>query len=123
MKRLSWMFVPLAVTICGCDGNDGDRLTRVGWTVSQNIQALVPERMPFVGSLGLPKNSTREQSVRERFRSDRYLGELTIEIIGEPGTIRLRGQVADAVLKRRAVEIAESTVGVEKVIDEIVVAK
>jgi hyperosmotically inducible periplasmic protein len=108
----------------GCNRSDGDRLTRVAGKVTEKIQELLPERTPLTGSFGLASSVNLDNRVRDRFKTDRYLAPLPIEIdANEGGTVRLRGSVDDAVLKQRAVEIAESTVGVEKVLDEIVVAK
>ncbi len=121
MKRLALLPVILALAT-GCNRSDGDRLARVGAKVTQHAQALVPDRTPFGNPVGLAKSAGIEERVRERFNSDRFLQGLPIEISSQEDAVRLSGQVGDALLKNRAVEIAESTVGVEKVIDEIVVA-
>ncbi len=114
----------LIVACSGCNRSDGDRLARVAGTVTQKIQELLPERTPLTGSFGLASSAGLENRVRDRFKFDRYLAPLPIEIdANEVNIVRLRGAVDEAVLKQRAVEIAESTVGVEKVVDEIVVAK
>ncbi len=111
---------PLLAT--GCNRSDGDKLARVGWTVAGKVQALIPDRTPLAAALpGKPQGL--EERVRERFKSDKYLAPVPIEVIAENGSVRLRGQVDDEILKRRAVEIAESTVGVEKVVDEIDVVR
>jgi hyperosmotically inducible periplasmic protein len=107
----------------GCNRADGDKLARVGWKVTEKVHALIPSRTPFGDALPAGRQSGPEDRVRERFKTDRYLTTAAIEVIAEGGSIRLRGQVNDEVLKRRAVEIAESTVGVEKVVDEIVVVR
>jgi hypothetical protein len=101
----------------GCDRQDGDRLARVGRKVADKARILVPDRVPFDASVG-PRGPADER-VRERFRSDRYLASQPIDVSAEGNTVRLRGTVPESVLKRRAFEIADSTVGVEKVIDEL----
>ena len=47
----------------------------------------------------------------------------TVEVVtgASAGEVKLRGIVSTAVLQKRAVEIAEGTVGVEKVVNEIAV--
>lgn len=113
----------LPVLAIGCNRTDADKLARVGWRVADKVQALIPDRTPFGSALPNSKQPGLDDRVRERFKQDRYLTSSPIEITADGNSIRLRGQVNDEILKRRAVEIAESTVGVEKVIDEIVVSK
>jgi osmotically-inducible protein OsmY len=107
----------------GCNRGDSDKLVRVGRKVTEKVQALIPSRTPLGDALPAGKHHGVEDRVRERFKLDRYLTSASIDVIAEAGRVRLRGQVDNEVLKRRAVEIAESTVGVEKVVDEIAVAK
>jgi hypothetical protein len=108
------LLIPLST---GCDPQDSERLARVGRVVTTKVQALAPQRTPFAESIGLNQNP--EERVRSRIRSDRYLSALPIDVSADGGTVRLKGSVDQEVLKRRAVEIAESTVGVDKVIDEL----
>ena len=108
------LLIPLAA---GCDSQDGDRLARVGRVVTNKVQALAPSRTPFADSIALNQNP--EDHVRSRIRSDRYLLAQSIDVSADGGTVHLKGSVDQEVLKRRAVEIAESTVGVDKVIDEL----
>jgi osmotically-inducible protein OsmY len=123
MKRLALLPVVFTLSLTGCERADGDRLARVAARLTQHAQTLVPDRTPFDSPIGLAKNVNVVERVRERFKTDRYLTGLPIEIGGQEDTVRLTGQVDDLQLKSRAVEIAESTVGVETVIDEIVVAQ
>jgi BON domain-containing protein len=120
MKRLPFVAV-LPLIFVGCDRSDADKLARVGWKVTEKVQALVPDRTPFGGAIPGARQPGLQNHVRERFKLDRYLAGQPIEVTAEGGEVRLRGQVDDEVLKRRAVETAESTVGVEKVVDEMVV--
>ena len=121
MKRLLLTALTLVAMSSGCNRADGDRLARVGRKVTDKIQAVVPERMPFGSSIASSNNGGIEDRVRERFRTDVFLAPIQFEIGAEGGQVRLRGIVDDDVLRKRAIEIAESTVGVEKVVSEIVV--
>lgn len=113
----------LPVLSVGCSRSDGDKLARVGWKLTEKVQALIPDRPPFTAALPGAKPRGLEDRVRERFKQDRYLTASPIEVVADGSGVRLRGQVDDEILKQRAVEIAESTVGVERVVDEIAVAK
>lgn len=115
--------VPL-VGIClgtGCNRNDGERLALIGRMLTQKVEALVPDRNPLQGPFGRhgPTAESLEDRVRVRIKDDRYLSTVPIEVMVEGTGVRLRGRVEDEALRRRAVELAESTVGVEKVIDEM----
>jgi hyperosmotically inducible periplasmic protein len=124
VRRILSIVAFFVIAESGCNRSDGDRLTRVAVKLTEKIQELQPERTPLTGSFGITSSVNLDSRVRDRFKTDRYLAPLPIEIDANEGsTVRLRGSVDDAVLKQRAVEIAESTVGVEKVVDEIVVAK
>jgi BON domain len=108
-----------AVAAAGCERQDAERLTRVGWKVADKLQGLVPDKTPWGASWSGMSDISLEGRVRARFEADKYLAPLNIEVIATDHGVRLRGRVTDEVLKRRAVELAESTVGVEKVADEL----
>jgi BON domain len=120
MNRLvALMVLAFAVATTGCERQDAERLTRVGWKVADKVQGLVPDKTPWGGSWSATPDMSLEGRVRARFEADKYLASLNIEVIATDHGVRLRGRVTDEVLKRRAVEMAESTVGVEKVADEL----
>jgi hypothetical protein len=119
MRKALLLIVAIVPLTTGCDSHDGDRLARVGRKVTQKVEALIPQRSPFGNSIGLGKSPSVEERVRERFKSDRHLAPQAIEITAEGGIIHLKGTVDREVLQRRAVEIAESTIGVDKVVDEL----
>jgi hypothetical protein len=105
----------------GCDRSDAERLARVGRKTADKVTALVPERTPFGTPFSLSPAGELENRVRERFRSDVFLSPIQFEFSVEGATVRIKGMVDDEVVKRRALDLAKSTVGVEKVIDELTV--
>ena len=61
-----------------------------------------------------------ESRVYGRLHWDRSLNDATIELAStDDGVITLKGSVADAKAKTKAVELARETVGVTKVVDEL----
>ena len=59
-----------------------------------------------------------------RLRWDKALANADIQVQpAGPGVIRLQGNVVDAVQQQRAGELAESTQGVEQVVNELVIGK
>lgn len=61
--------------------------------------------------------------LQNRLRWDKALVSSTLELqVQADGTVVLRGAVVDKVAKARAVDLAQSTVGVTTVVDELVIA-
>jgi len=61
-----------------------------------------------------------EAAVVARLRQDKALSAAHIQVrVLRDGVVELKGDVADAKQRRRAVELVDSTVGVEKVVDEL----
>ena len=52
---------------------------------------------------------------------DKRLANVSVTVVGEGGTMRLRGVVPDAKTRKVIVSLAENTAGVEQVIDELAV--
>lgn len=120
MRTLRWVGLAWLIAATGCGRQDAEKLARVGWKLAEKFQRLVPEPFPF-GGMSLAADPSLEGRVRARIRADKFLAPQNIEVLATAGGVRLRGTVDDPVLKRRAVEMAESTVGVEKVVDELTI--
>ena len=62
--------------------------------------------------------------VARRIEWDKQSARSTLQIEAQPGgVVIVRGSVFDAAAKRRVVDLAESTVGVTSVVDEVAVVK
>jgi osmotically-inducible protein OsmY len=118
MIRLS-LAVFVLVGVCGCNRQDAEKLTRAGWKVTEKVQALVPNRTPWGSAWGVMPDLGVDGRVRARLQADKHLASFNVEVIAVDRGVRLRGHIGDAALKQRALEMAESTVGVEKVVDEL----
>lgn len=66
-------------------------------------------------------NLNVESRVYARLHWDKDLASGTFEVSVEDGTATLKGQVPDAPARAKAVKLAGETVGVAKVLDELVV--
>jgi osmotically-inducible protein OsmY len=63
-----------------------------------------------------------DSRVSTRLRWEKSLSGSDIQItVEKSGAVRLQGKVADTAQRTRAVALAESTLGVDKVVDELVV--
>ena len=65
---------------------------------------------------------TLDTRVAARLRWDKALVNHKIEVTAADGVVELKGKVGDLIQRRRAVEIAQSTAGVNEVRDSLEVA-
>jgi hypothetical protein len=113
----------ILVILSGCNRQDTDRLARVGRkglaraeTCLGTLAASLPGGWP--GRLdGLTDAAGLDLRVSARLRWEKTLAEAPIEVQAVGAVVELRGKVQDLAQRRRAVEIAETTAGVEKVND------
>ena len=123
--RCCWGWCGVLIVCCGCSNEDADRLGRVcRRAASQVLAHSAPARAKLTrGWQALRRERTPnslEAAVLNRLRQDKTLATSGIEVrlLGD-GVVELRGQVADEKQHRRAVELVDSTVGVERVVDEL----
>lgn len=109
----------------GCKAQDTEALGRIGKKLLEKSQSLVALARTNLAP-GLPVGAglaPLEERVGCRLRWDQTLTEQKIEIKADGKVIELRGTVNDLGQRRRAVELAVSTTGVEKVSDLMEVGK
>jgi osmotically-inducible protein OsmY len=110
------------LALSGCNRQDADRLAKVsrkGLARAQNALGSVTGGLPtgFQGGLEVVNDAGLDHRVSARLNWDKALTEATIDVRAKGAIVELRGKVRDLQQRRRAVEIAETTVGVEKVTD------
>jgi hypothetical protein len=114
--------LPALLLSSGCKARDGDILLKVCGRLGEKLEVATGTSVSQVtatlrGAAGDASLGTR---VQNRLRWDRYLHESEIEVsLTATNVVTLRGQVADRALKQRAYELARTTVGIEKVVDEL----
>jgi len=124
--RGKWRWLAcLAVLAAGCDGQDADRLARIGRMAVDKLQAQTgtdpgpgPDSLQSIrGGLG---EFALDAKVSARLRWDKQLEGATIQVgaVGG-GAVKLSGTVPGIEARQRAVQLANSTSGVTKVIDEL----
>jgi hypothetical protein len=127
MKR--WYLTALALLICGCGGQDVDRLGRIASMTAAKFNDMAGGSHGKLANgwdavCGVLSETTSEARVATRLRWDKALDKADIQVLpAGPGVIRLQGNVIDAGQQQRAGELAESTQGVEQVVNELVIAK
>jgi len=112
---------------CACNNDDADRLARVGRKTAEKVDEVsggAPGKL--ANGLQVMRADLDEvgldSRVAARLRWDKTLADAAIQVRARGSAIELSGRVADLSQRRRAVELAESTAGVDKVKDELIVA-
>lgn len=115
----------LLTTCSGCTNGDVERLGRIWHRVGDRLNSLtsgVRARMSRSWT-ALREQSNAPAVLRERvacrLRLDKSLAASAIEVEVSGTTVTLRGSVPESAARKRAVELAESTVGVETVDDQM----
>lgn len=114
--RLCGALLPL---LAGCSSNDADHLARIGRkTVNKTASLAGGEGGWQMFRAGLDE-ATLDARVSARLRWDKVLADTSIEVRTNGPVVELRGRVRDLAQRRKAVELAESTAGVERVVDAL----
>jgi osmotically-inducible protein OsmY len=121
--RLAWRLVFLLplLLMAGCKESDGETLRRVARKTGEKLEGSArPVHLatsPLRGSFSETGLAAR---VEVRIRNDRYLAGQGLKVRGTAeGTVAVSGTVGETSVKTRALDLAKSTLGVEKVIDEV----
>lgn len=106
----------------GCSRQDADALGRIGNRLLERFQQSTGGmRDKLQGSIQEIGKSGIRDRVHARVMNDRLLQGLPIEIAARDTEVELKGTLKTVDQKRRAIDLAESTDGVSKVIDSLVV--
>jgi osmotically-inducible protein OsmY len=118
------LILSLALTSCGCS-QDADLLARVFHKTAAKFDGVTGRlRDKLHNGWGVVRGSLSEASLdsrvalRLRWDSDMTGADVQVRLAG-PGVVELNGTVADLTQRRRAVELANTTVGVENVLDRL----
>ena len=125
-RRHAFWLLPVTVWITGCNGEETERLAHVGHKVMEKIESATGNADgKLFGGLQAMRGAAEPDlagRVSARLRWDRSLADLKIEVRANGAMVELKGSVRDPAQKKRALELAESTDGVEKVMDALEVA-
>src|SRR5262245_8255974 len=115
-RRMTWLLLGTLCLAAGCARHDTEALARIGRKLADRAEAWIGE---FKEQLDLGGGTSLEARVTQRLRWDKALADSPIEVKARGGDIELKGILADPALKTRAVELAQSTLGVVNVIDNM----
>ncbi|HKI35271.1 MAG TPA: BON domain-containing protein [Gemmataceae bacterium] len=115
----------LGLLLAGCDGQDADRLAKIGHKVLDRLQAQTsgdPGRLPdslqsIRGGFG---EFALDAKVSARLRWDKNLEGTSIQAAAlGGGVVKLTGVVPTFEARQHAVHLARTTTGVSNVVDEL----
>ena len=109
-------------TLAMSKSNDAFILSSVGRKAGEKITNAMPETEKIAGPLNAIRTGTAlpvAERVRLRIHSDKGMEGSQVTVTADDSTVTLRGVVTRPSQRIRAIEIAQSTLGVDKVINEI----
>jgi hyperosmotically inducible protein len=120
------ILVGLFIVLVGTQfqASDGDRLAAVARLAGARIRAAMPPAVSFaapVDALRKELPTRPDDAVRARLAGDKRLVGLNVNVVAEGDAVKLRGVVPDDAMRKLIVGLAENTMGVEQVIDELAV--
>lgn len=120
------ILIALFVLLVGSrfEHSDGDRLVAISRLAVGKIREGLPPGTKMAGPFHAIRKELPEpveDRVRARLEADRRFGGIEFAVTADGSTVTLRGVVPDAKTRRQAVTLAENTVSVEKVVDELAV--
>ncbi len=102
---------------------DAQILTRVGKVAGTKVGDALPDGAAMAGPVNALRTTdliTPAERVRLRLRTDKSMDGTTVLVVPDGDGVKLRGEVKNASQRVRAVELAQTTAGVEHVTNEIV---
>ena len=120
MRRRIWFVV--AILTCGC-GKDSERLSKVCSLTTAKIETMTSGvRAKLKNGVEAARGETGLDSrVATRLRWDKEMDGADVRVLVADGVLQLEGTVVSAAQQRRAVELATTTMGVEKVESKLTV--
>lgn len=126
MKHWAVFFVLLAMFVLGVGSrfkpSDGEALAAIARITRDKIRNILPDSQRFSRPLNELRNLFPEslsEKVQSRLMTDQALAGADITVLADGSEVKLRGVVANADARRRAIDLAQSTVGVQRVVDEM----
>jgi osmotically-inducible protein OsmY len=119
--RPSRLFGFCVLACCGCVRQDAEILTRVGRKLADGSNAATAgqrDKLPFRLTAAGAGASLADQ-IQQRFASDKVLFATRIDLEVRGAEVELKGPVETEAQKLRAFDLAETTHGVEKVVDSL----
>jgi osmotically-inducible protein OsmY len=120
-RRPSAILGMLLLILAGCSRSDSECLARIARKVPGRISDATSDARDSLGAgwQDVCGEVGVEARVAARLRWDKALADSVIEVKLHEGEIELKGTVKDEAQRQRAIEIAGSTAGVDKVTEQL----
>lgn len=121
LGRLAGCGILSLVALCGCNDQDAERIGRVGGKAFDKANELTNDAGDKIGlSIRNAKSNLEVPGrVQTRLKWDQGLQGAAIKVGADKEGVTLSGTVKDEFQRRRAIELAETTIGVTKVTDKL----
>ncbi len=121
MARLLFL-VALLIAACGCNRHDAEVISRIGRKVAGHAKASAGEvggkiDLSWAGSLREP---SLQEKIHDRLRYENTLTDIAFDVRVKDKEVELKGTVNTPSQRQRAIELAETVAGVERVIDSLI---
>jgi osmotically-inducible protein OsmY len=123
MSRVTFLLPLALLALCGCSNQDQDHLARCGRKVADRLENIIHSdgklAAAWQGVRGGADETALEARVQARLRWDKVTADAQVQVKAADDVVELKGTVRDLDQRRKAVELAEGTVGVRKVMDSL----
>jgi osmotically-inducible protein OsmY len=121
MGKLRAGLLAAFVLLTGCNHQDTQAIARVGKKIQARVEVLTGDLKASAAlSWNVAADPDLASRVSARMQWDKQLAGLSIEVTAIPGGVELRGNVANLEQHRRAVMLAQSTLGVDELKDSLI---
>jgi hypothetical protein len=121
-RRLIVLLLPVTLLAisAGCNQQDTECLSRIGRKIAAHAKSGTGEvgakvDMSWAGK----REPSLQDKVQERLRWENTLSDVTLEVRVKDKEVEVKGTVKTPLQRQRAIELAETVAGVEKVNDGI----
>jgi osmotically-inducible protein OsmY len=113
-----------ALALAGCSNEDTEGLARVARLSAAKVEEMTggaPNKVAasFESMRANWNELALDARVSLRLRWEKDLQDTTIQVEAKDGTVELKGKVTNVLQRQRAVQVAQSTTGVQEVIDSL----
>ncbi len=122
-RRLALGMILVCAAVGGCSRKDTESLASIGRKLADRAGAATAgcrEKLDGLKSAG--GAASVQDKVTRRLRWEKVLADAVIEVVANGDEMELKGTVKNAEQRTRATELAETTVGVGRVLVSLTVA-
>jgi hypothetical protein len=115
LSKIGCAAIVVPALLAGCQKHDAEALASIGGKIAERAHAYAAQMHQKCPSLP----GSLEGRVRNRLTTDKSLAESVVDVVVSDKNVELKGSLATQEQVRRAVDLAESTVGVENVVNSL----